>query len=77
MEDSSQWVIIAGGIVFVLGIVAYIVIMLLFPEWVGITGKVALEAERAHRGETHEATSTTPPAETPAPATEASKSRNP
>lgn len=73
MEDSSQWVIIAGGIVFVLGIVAYIVIMLLFPEWVGITGKVALEAERAHRGETPEATSAPSADEATGPATEDSK----
>jgi hypothetical protein len=69
MEDSSQWVIVAGGIVFVLGIVAYIVIMLLFPEWVGITGKVALEAEQAHRGDSVDSPSSTQKSNEP-PSTE-------
>jgi hypothetical protein len=46
----ETWILFAAGGVFFLFIVAYLIIMVLWPEWVGITGKVALEAERAHRG---------------------------
>lgn len=46
----ETWIFFAAGGVFFLFIVAYVVIMVLWPEWVGITGKVALKAERAHRG---------------------------
>lgn len=46
----DTWVYFAAAGVFFLFIAAYVVIMILWPEWVGITGKVALEAERSHRG---------------------------
>lgn len=44
-----------AGLVLIIGIVvggailAYVVLMIFYPEWVGITGKVALEAERSHK----------------------------
>lgn len=44
-------VVIAASVVFVLGVVAYVLFMVFLPEWVGITGKKALEAQRAHRGD--------------------------
>lgn len=48
----ETWLYFAAGGVFLFFILAYVIIMVLWPEWVGITGKVALEAERAHRGGT-------------------------
>lgn len=42
-------VFLAGG-VFVFGVVAYVLFMIFLPEWVGITGKKALEAQESHRG---------------------------
>lgn len=48
----ETWLYFAAGGVFFLFIFIYVVIMIIWPEWVGITGKVALEAERAHRGGT-------------------------
>lgn len=41
----------AAAVVFVLSIVVYVLIMIFFPEWVGITGKVALNNEKSHRGD--------------------------
>ncbi len=42
-------VLLAGG-VFFFGVVAYVMFMIFLPEWVGITGKKALEAQDSHRG---------------------------
>ena len=42
-------VLLAGG-VFFFGVVAYVLFMVFLPEWVGITGKKAREAQDAHRG---------------------------
>lgn len=42
-------VLLAGG-VFFFGVVAYVMFMVFLPEWVGITGKKAREAQDAHRG---------------------------
>ena len=42
-------VFLAGG-VFFFGLVAYLMFMIFLPEWVGITGKKAREAQEAHRG---------------------------
>lgn len=42
-------VLLAGG-VFFFGLVAYLMFMIFLPEWVGITGKKAREAQEAHRG---------------------------
>lgn len=46
----DTWVYFAAAGVFILFIAIYVVIMIIWPEWVGITGQVALEAERSHRG---------------------------
>lgn len=35
-------------ILIVLGLVSYFVLMLFFPEWVGITGKAAHKVNDAH-----------------------------
>lgn len=43
-----SWIVI-GFVVFLT--LAYVVISLLFPEWVGMTGKKALEIQREQRGE--------------------------
>jgi hypothetical protein len=46
---DASWVIF-GGIGVVLGaVLAYVIIMLFWPEWVGITGQVALDAEKSHK----------------------------
>ena len=42
--------LLAAGVV-VFAVVVYLMFMIFLPEWVGITGKVAKEAERSHRGE--------------------------
>lgn len=42
-------VLLAGG-VFLFGVVAYVMFMVFLPEWVGITGKKAREAQDSHRG---------------------------
>jgi hypothetical protein len=49
MDETNFWLIGAGAAVFFGAIFIYVMIMVFFPEWVGITGKVALEAERSHR----------------------------
>jgi hypothetical protein len=43
------WFIFAAGGVIVGGILVYVAFMIFLPEWVGITGKTALEAERSHQ----------------------------
>lgn len=40
--------------------VVYFSLMVFFPEWVGITGKVALDAERSHQEGASEETGSTP-----------------
>ena len=45
-----MWFIFAGIAVFVGGAALYLVFMIFFPEWVGITGETALKAEESHRG---------------------------
>lgn len=45
-----SFLFLAGGL-FLLSIMIYVGIMIFYPEWVGITGEKALEAERSHRGE--------------------------
>ncbi len=48
---EGRLLIIMGAIfVFILGIAAYFFLMFFYPEWVGITGKTALDAQKAHRG---------------------------
>lgn len=46
--DSSSWVLIGAAAVFFLFMIIYVLFMIFLPEWVGITGKVALEAEKSH-----------------------------
>lgn len=48
------WFILAIGAVFLISILIYVFLMLFYPEWVGITGKVALNAEASHREENTE-----------------------
>jgi hypothetical protein len=43
-----SWLVI-GFIVFLT--LAYVVISLLFPEWVGMTGKKALDIQREQQGD--------------------------
>jgi hypothetical protein len=47
----DTWVFIAAGAVFFVGILVYVMFMIFLPEWVGISGKVAREAEASHRGD--------------------------
>lgn len=49
-----SFIFIAAGL-FLLGVMVYVGLMVFFPEWVGITGKKALEAERSHAGDVGEA----------------------
>jgi len=48
------WFLFLAGGLFLLSIMIYVGIMIFYPEWVGITGKKALEAERSHRGDAAE-----------------------
>lgn len=50
MSDSTMWVVFGAIGVTFLGIVVYLIFMVFLPEWVGITGKVALDAEKSHEG---------------------------
>ena len=44
----EMWFVFLAGGLFVLSIMVYVLFMVFLPEWVGITGKKALEAERSH-----------------------------
>lgn len=46
-----MWFVFAGIAVFVGGAAVYLIFMIFFPEWVGITGETALKAEESHRGD--------------------------
>ena len=46
--DTQVMIIIGGIVVGIVSILIYGGLALFFPEWVGITGKVAKEAERSH-----------------------------
>lgn len=41
------WIGAAGSVIG--AIIVYVGVMIFFPEWVGITGKTALENEKSHR----------------------------
>lgn len=43
-----SFVFIAGGL-FIFGIMVYVMFMVFLPEWVGITGKKALEAQESQK----------------------------
>lgn len=47
----EMWLVFAAISVFVGGAAVYLVFMIFFPEWVGITGETALKAEQSHRGD--------------------------
>ena len=47
----ETWIFWTAGAIVVISILIYVLFMIFLPEWVGITGKVALDAERSHRGE--------------------------
>ncbi len=49
MEGVSIWLLLGAAGVFFGGVFVYVLFMIFLPEWVGITGKVALEAERSHK----------------------------
>ncbi len=51
LEYMELWLVFAAIGVFVGGAAVYLAFMIFLPEWVGITGKAALEAEESHRGE--------------------------
>lgn len=42
------WLILAVLAISVISMLVYFTLMVFYPEWVGITGKVALAAERSH-----------------------------
>lgn len=42
------WLILAVLAISVISMLVYFTLMVFYPEWVGITGKVALQAERSH-----------------------------
>lgn len=46
--DSTTWVIAGAIIITIISFLAYAILAFFFPEWVGITGKVALDAEKSH-----------------------------
>ncbi len=43
-----EWIIIGGITITIFSFLAYAILAFFFPEWVGITGKVALMTERSH-----------------------------
>lgn len=49
MDDTKAMIIGGGVIVAFLSILAYGLLALMFPEWVGIAGKVARSAEKSHQ----------------------------
>jgi hypothetical protein len=50
--DSNVLLTILIVCVAVFAIFAYVFVMIFYPEWVGITGKTALENQKSHTGET-------------------------
>ncbi|MBX2993392.1 MAG: hypothetical protein KF681_01165 [Bdellovibrionaceae bacterium] len=49
MDNSSMAMIIGIVAIFAGASFVYVILMVFFPEWVGITGKVALENEASHK----------------------------
>ena len=50
MDSTTMWVVIGAVGVSVAGVITYVLFMIFLPEWVGITGKTALDAEKSHQG---------------------------
>lgn len=43
------WFILSAIVVFIMSFVVYTCLAIFFPEWVGITGRVALTTEQSHQ----------------------------
>lgn len=54
MDNGTMFVIGGAIVISIISFMAYAVLAFFYPEWVGITGKVALDAEKSH-GEGKEA----------------------
>ncbi|AZZ36923.1 hypothetical protein CIK05_09010 [Bdellovibrio sp. qaytius] len=48
MSDTVFTVFTGGIAVFFAASLVYVILLVFLPEWVGVTGKVALDAEKAH-----------------------------
>jgi hypothetical protein len=48
MENTVLTVFAGGILVFCAASLVYVALLVFLPEWVGVTGKVALETERSH-----------------------------
>ncbi|MBO9668524.1 MAG: hypothetical protein J7501_17130 [Bdellovibrio sp.] len=46
--DAGMWVIGGAIVITIFSFLAYAILAFFFPEWVGITGKVALQTEQSH-----------------------------
>lgn len=53
--SAEAWIAVGAVCVFVGGAFVYAMFMVFLPEWVGIAGKAAKEAERSHQGGEEEA----------------------
>lgn len=60
---DTSWIVLGGVVVFFGAVLVYVLLMIFFPEWVGITGKTARDAERSHAEErvTHSPSEKTEP----------------
>lgn len=54
------WFILGFLAVAGLSVIVYFSLMVFFPEWVGITGKIARDAELSHQEGASEETGNTP-----------------
>ncbi|AHZ85398.1 hypothetical protein AB1A81_13390 [Bdellovibrio bacteriovorus] len=54
------WFVLGFLAVAGISVIIYFCLMVFFPEWVGITGKIALRAEQSHREGESEDTGNTP-----------------
>lgn len=52
----EMWFIFGFLAISGVSVMIYVGLMVFLPEWVGITGKVALQAEQSHRSESNENT---------------------
>lgn len=48
MNDALFTVFTGGIAVFFAASLVYVCLLVFLPEWVGVTGKVALDAEKSH-----------------------------
>lgn len=45
---TEVWIIGGAVVISIISFLAYAILAFFFPEWVGITGKVARSAEKSH-----------------------------